>query len=170
MRRPHRKPAAPPFRYRPGVLTDFGRDRVEVAMIEPCRACGAQNRIPAERLDGKARCGTCLRPILPLAVPHEIHSTAEFDEIVAGSPIPVLVDFWAPWCGPCNVVAPEVEQVARLRSGGVIVAKVNTDEVPEVADRYGVLSIPTFIVFRRGQEAKRVSGAAPAQELIEITV
>jgi len=138
-------------------------------MIEPCRNCGARNRIPADRLDGKARCGTCFRTILPLTGPHEVHSKEEFDEIVAASPIPVLVDFWAPWCGPCSVVEPEVERVAKIRAGGTVVLKVNTDEVPEVADRYGVRAVPTFIVFSSGLEKNRVSGAAPAQALIDLT-
>lgn len=134
-------------------------------MIEPCRACGAQNRIPAERLDERARCGTCMRPVLPLTAPHPVHTTAEFDELVRGSPLPVVVDFWAPWCGPCQTVAPEVEKLARDRAGGAVVLKLNTEEVPEVAQRFGVRSIPTFIVFRDGREQRRFSGAMGASEL-----
>jgi len=139
------------------------------AMIEACRACGARNRIPAERLNGRARCGTCLRTIVPLASPHDIHSVEEFEELVTWSPLPVLVDFWAPWCPPCKVVAPEVERVAKMRAGGAVIAKINTDEVPEIASRYQVDAIPTFIVFRQGHEERRLSGAAPVDKLIELT-
>jgi thioredoxin 2 len=110
-----------------------------------------------------------LRPIVPLAVPHEVHAVAEFDELVSSSPLPVLVDFWAPWCGPCRTVAPEVERVAKARAGGAVVVKVNTDEVPEIAQRYQIDAVPTFIVFRGGQVAKRISGAAPAQVLLDLT-
>ena len=134
-------------------------------MIEPCRACGAQNRIPTERLNQHARCGTCMRAILPLNVPHPVHSAAEFDELLRGSPLTLVVDFWAPWCGPCRNVAPEVEKLARARSGGAVVLKLNTEEVPEVAERYGICSIPTFVVFRGGRERTRFSGAMPASEL-----
>jgi thioredoxin 2 len=138
-------------------------------MIEACRACGARNRIPANRLNGRARCGTCMRTIVPLASPHEIHSVEEFEELVSSSPLPVLVDFWAPWCSPCKAVAPEVERVAKMRAGGAVIAKVNTEEVPEIANRYHVEAIPTFIVFRLGHEEKRLSGAAPADKLFELT-
>ncbi len=134
-------------------------------MIEPCRACGAQNRIPTDRLHLRARCGTCMRPILPLMASHAVHTAEEFDELVAGSRLPVVVDFWAPWCTPCEFVAPEVEKLARSRAGGAVVLKLNTDEVPEVAARYGIRSIPTFILFRGGHEERRLSGAMAAGEL-----
>src|SRR4051812_8038904 len=110
-------------------------------MIEPCRACGAQNRIPTERLHERARCGTCMRPIVPLASPHAIHSAEEFDEFVGHSSLPVVVDFWAPRCGPCQIAAHEVEKLARSKAGGAVVLELNTEEVPEVAARYGIRSV-----------------------------
>jgi thioredoxin 2 len=110
-----------------------------------------------------------MRTIVPLACPHEVHSAEEFDELVTSSPLPVLVDFWAPWCPPCNAVAPEVERVAKMRAGGAVVAKLNTEDVPEIASRYRIQAVPTFILFRSGREQQRVSGAAPADQLIELT-
>lgn len=135
-------------------------------MIEPCRACGAQNRIPTDRLHERARCGTCMRPILPLAAPHHVHSAAELDDFIGHSPLPVVVDFWAPWCGPCKAVAHEVEKVARTKAGGAVVLELNTDEVPELAVRYGIRAVPTFIVFKDGREARRFTGAMPATEIL----
>jgi thioredoxin 2 len=110
-----------------------------------------------------------MRSILPLATPHVVHSNEEFEEIVGSSPLPVLVDFWAPWCGPCQMVASEVDRVARARAGGTVVVTVNTDEVPALAQRYAIEAIPTFIVFRDGHEARRVTGATVAQTLIDLT-
>jgi len=84
---------------------------------------------------------------------------------VAQSPLPVLVDFWAPWCGPCRIVGPEMEKLARQESGSLVVAKLNTDEIPEVANRFGIRGIPTFILFKDGREFKRASGAMQAAQI-----
>jgi thioredoxin 2 len=87
---------------------------------------------------------------------------AAFDAVVAASPVPVLVDFWAPWCGPCRMMAPQFEQAARSLAGRALLIKVDTDSVPELGARYGIRSIPTLAVFRGGREAGRVAGVQSA--------
>ena len=94
-------------------------------------------------------------------------SDADFDQTVLGADLPVLVDFWAPWCGPCRMVAPVLEQIAQERSGEFIIAKLNTDENPEIAGRYGIMSIPTLVVFNRGEAVEGTVGAVPYGPLNE---
>jgi thioredoxin 2 len=110
----------------------------------------------------KARCAACKAPLVPAAHPIPVQSAEDFDELVRAAPVPVLVDFWAAWCGPCRAVAPEIEKLARERHGRLVVAKVDTDALPDVAGRFGIRSIPTMILFRGGKEAKRLTGAKPA--------
>ena len=133
-------------------------------MIVACPSCSRSNRVPASRLSDKARCAECKEPLLPIAKPVTVSSQEEFDELAA-APVPVLVDFWATWCGPCRAVAPELEKLSADRAGKVLVAKVDTDALPEVAGRFGIRSIPTMVLLRGGQEAKRVSGAMPASAI-----
>ncbi len=127
-------------------------------MILVCPACSAQNRVPAARLTDRPTCGACKAP-LDLGVPLEPTDEAEFNELVRDAPLPVLVDFWAPWCGPCRTVAPELAKLARAHEGRLLVAKVNTDELGAVAARFEVASIPTLGLFRRGQLVQREVGA-----------
>jgi thioredoxin 2 len=130
-----------------------------------CAACSRENRLPAARLTDKARCAACKAPLLPLARPVAISSVDDFDELVRDAKAPVLVDFWAAWCGPCRAVAPELEKLASSRVGQAIVAKVDTDAQPELSARFGIRSIPTMVVFRNGRETDRVSGAMPASAI-----
>ena len=134
-------------------------------MIVHCSKCSQSNRLPAARLRDKAKCASCKTPLLPLAHPVAIGSKNDFDELLRDAPGPVLVDFWAAWCGPCRTVAPELEKISARRAGEVIVAKVDTDALPEVAERFGIQSIPTMIVFRNGSETDRLSGAMPASAI-----
>lgn len=101
----------------------------------------------------------------PIDVPIAIDSTSDFDALVRAATIPVLVDFWAAWCGPCRMVAPELEKLAHAEAGRVLIAKVDTEALPDIAGRYGIRSIPTLVLFRSGREACRVSGAMPASAI-----
>jgi len=130
-----------------------------------CSSCGRLNRVPPARVAHKAHCAACKGPLLPLAKPIAVRTAEDFDELVRAAPLPVLVDFWAAWCGPCRMVAPELEKLARDRSGSVVVAKVDTDALPAVAGRFGIRSIPTLVLMRGGREEKRVAGAMPASAI-----
>jgi thioredoxin 2 len=133
-------------------------------VVVTCASCGAQNRFPAARLGQKGKCGTCKKPLAP-NLPYPVGSAEEFAEIISGSPLPVLVDFWAPWCGPCRMVGPEMEKLARQRDGSLVVAKLNTDEIPQVAGRFGIQGIPAFVLFKGGKEIGRAAGAMPAAQI-----
>jgi thioredoxin 2 len=134
-------------------------------MIVDCPSCERLNRVPAARIRDVAKCAACKAALLPLTSPVAVRSAEEFDELTAGSPVPVLVDFWAAWCGPCRAVAPELETIARDRSGRVVVAKVDTEALPEVAARFGIRSIPTMVLLRDGKEAQRITGAMNASAI-----
>jgi thioredoxin 2 len=114
----------------------------------------------------RAKCANCKQQLLPLARPVPVLSSQDFDELVRTAKIPVLVDFWAAWCAPCRMVAPELEKVASSRAGSLIVAKVDTEALPQVAGRFEIRSIPTMILFRGGREIERVSGAMKASAIV----
>jgi thioredoxin 2 len=136
-------------------------------MLRPCPVCGRENRIPARHLAHVGRCGECKQPLAPLDRPLEV-ATSTFDEIVAQSPVPVLVDFWAPWCGPCRSVAPEVAKAAQQLAGKAVVLKVNTDSSPELAARFNVQGIPNFVLFSGGRSVAQQAGAVGHQRLVAL--
>lgn len=133
-------------------------------MLIACQSCQQKNRVPVARLAEAPKCGRCSE-VLTVHTPQPIASAAEFDALLRSSPLPVVVDFWAAWCGPCRMVAPELEKLAKSHAGRVIIAKVDTEALPEVAGRYQIQGIPAFIRFDQGREAKRTAGAMGAAQL-----
>jgi thioredoxin 2 len=129
-----------------------------------CPHCQSINRVPAAKLDEQPNCGRCKQPLFTGA-PIEL-TTATFTRHVERSDIPLLVDFWAPWCGPCRMMAPQFEQAARLLEPKMRLAKVNTEAEPALANRFGIRSIPTLALFRGGREIARQAGAMGAQDIV----
>jgi thioredoxin 2 len=134
-------------------------------VIVTCPACGKHNRVLFGRLSDAVRCGQCKAELGAPAAPVEIAGSADFDRVVSQASVPVVVDYWAPWCGPCRMVAPELKKVAARRAGSILVVKVNTEALPDLGQRYGIRSIPTLAIFARGRELARSTGARPAPEI-----
>lgn len=134
-------------------------------LIVACPVCSQKNRLAYARLQAPVRCGRCKRPLPPPEVPLDVASTADFDLLVGQAGVPIIVDYWAPWCGPCRMVAPELAKVAVRAAGRWLVVKVNTDALTDLGARFGIRSIPTMAVFVGGREAARTSGARPAADI-----
>jgi thioredoxin 2 len=132
-----------------------------------CSYCGATNRVPQEKLQAGLEpiCGRCKKPLTARPKPVGV-TDANFAEEVERSPLPVLVDMWAPWCGPCRQVGPVVEQLATEFAGRMRVAKLNVDENPVTAARFQIQSIPALLVFKGGREVDRIIGAQPKSEIL----
>lgn len=128
-----------------------------------CPHCGAVNRVPGDRLGDDPSCGRCGQALLD-GRPLELDD-ARFDAVVGRTDLPVVVDFWAPWCGPCRQMAPAYAQAAQALKGRVLFVKVDTDANPQLATRFGIRSIPTLVRLREGRESDRRSGALPAGEI-----
>ena len=135
-------------------------ETVPDARVAVCTGCGQKNRVKAAArgVPHCARCGTSLPWLVDV-------STSNFESGVEASPVPVLADFWAPWCAPCRMVAPVVEKLAGDLAGRVKIAKVNTDEEPALGNRFGVRGIPTLILFEHGREKDRIVGAMPGPQM-----
>jgi thioredoxin 2 len=137
----------------------------ERGIVVTCGSCEKKNRLPYNLLDRPVRCASCKTALALPSAPLEMTRSEDFDRLVGQSAIPVVVDYWAPWCGPCRMVAPELVKVAARNAGRFLVVKVNTDALADLGERFGIRSIPTLAVFAGGREVARAAGARPAADI-----
>ena len=143
-------------------MTERSIEPDERGLVLACPKCGQRNRMVYARLGQKFRCAQCHTELSSPSEPIEVKKESVFEAITDQSSLPVLVDFWAPWCGPCKMVAPEVVKVANETAGRFVVAKVNTEELPSLGRKFRVTAIPTMAVFKGGIEVAHQAGAMPA--------
>jgi thioredoxin 2 len=133
-------------------------------IVRPCPSCGAKNRTPMRHLADTGKCGKCQAALPPIGEPLDV-DPVQFDQIINSVPVPVLVDFWAEWCGPCRMAAPHVKKLAAEMAGKAVILKVDTDAHQELAGRYEVRGIPNFVVLKNGQVVSQQAGMAPPAEM-----
>lgn len=149
----------------PDVHAETGAGKRTDSLIIACPADGSLNRVPRERLSEAPKCGRCHEPLF-LGKPVDLTS-ANFDQHVAKSDLPVVIDFWAAWCGPCRMMAPAFAAAAGQLEPRVRLAKLDTQAEPGIASRYGIQGIPCMIMLRRGREIARIAGAMPASSIVQ---
>ena len=137
----------------------------QTGVLTTCTSCGRTNRLRYETLGHAARCGACRTALSAPAEPIEVSDAQTFDAVTGSSALPVVVDFWAPWCGPCRIMAPELDKVAKSTAGEWLIVKVNTDAVPELSARFRIQSIPTLGIFQRGRLVHSAAGARSANDI-----
>lgn len=135
-------------------------------IIQPCPACGTSNRIAYAKTGQQGRCGTCKAELPRIAAPVETPTVEAFASLISQSPLPVVIDFWAPWCGPCQMMAPEFAKAAAQAAGEAVFVKVNTDEQQQIAAQFRIQGIPAFALIKKGKLAAQTSGFQPAANLL----
>jgi thioredoxin 2 len=143
-------------------MTDKTKDETRKVTVS-CQFCLTLNRVDVDRVNHNPKCGSCGKPIL-LDRPVKV-SDDDFQQVVGNSDVPVMVDFYADWCGPCKVMAPILDDFAQTHIGEVLVAKLNTDVNPRTTEQFAIRGIPTLILFKDGKETSRRTGAVPREEL-----
>jgi thioredoxin 2 len=140
---------------------------MEYRFVE-CDSCGKQNRVSSEKIAQglRPKCGECGHPLSNVPSSPVVVTDKTFAELVERSTTPVLVDFWAPWCGPCHSLAPVIDEIAADLTGKIRVGKLNTDESPAIAARFQIRSIPTLIIFQNGREVDRLIGVQPKSQIL----